>query len=254
MNAISALHSYRFAGFGLARNVMSIYMPAMITGMILTSFILSMVPQLILQGFSPFLVIGLYLVLAMVLSMVVAHFIMAPLYGLYYLRKVKADFGPMTRAAVIAWFEEEAPRGDLDIFSVAKACGESFKTEDLNKRNMARGDWQTITLLPDDKEAVVFSGKPVGTFQIFENDTSALQLNVALYECERGCIAFIHAKNLKHMQSGVCHSASRFSDSPLETRELLDAESPILLSNAISKLYPSSELGRIVVEAFKCGR
>lgn len=119
--------AYRVAGFGLSRNEISIFVPAMITGMILTSFILSMVPQLILQGFSPFLVIGLYLVLAMVLSMVVAHFIVAPLYGLYYLRKVKADFGPMTRAAVFAWFENEAPNGDLDIYAVAKTCGETYK-------------------------------------------------------------------------------------------------------------------------------
>lgn len=61
------------------------------------------------------------------LGAIVVAWTTSPAWGVYYLRRIEADFGPKTRARVWEWFSSEAEleADSLSIERLAWECGES---------------------------------------------------------------------------------------------------------------------------------
>jgi len=73
---------------------------------------------------------GLFFFGMIVLSVaatVLLAWLLAPVWGWYYLRKIESDYGPNTRARVWEWFgtANEQDAGSLSIPQIAAECGEN---------------------------------------------------------------------------------------------------------------------------------
>ena len=108
-------------GRGLMANPVAVVGPSFI----LSSVVINQLGKTYLSNLGG----GWYLLALLILSLLgtgVVMWVISPMLGAYYLRRIDADFGPKTRSGVWAWYSPYGKRetDTLNIESLAKEYGE----------------------------------------------------------------------------------------------------------------------------------